>query len=178
MQFVGQRCDVFHGPLLHGPVDFEPKQIWRCVLIFSSRFGEIIDKMKVVALDVGEARIGLAVGETGSPWAFGRGYLVRKNLEADLEALAALAQQEQARCFVVGLPLRTDGQPSAQAEKVLALAQAMRERGMQVELVDERFTTKLGQHRLINAPKRVRQEKGKLDEAAAIALLESYLARV
>lgn len=130
----------------------------------------------MVALDVGEARIGLAVGETGSPWAFGRGYLVRTSLSADLEALAALAEREQAECFVVGLPLRTDGTPSAQVEQVLALAQAMRDRGMKVELLDERFTTKLGQHRLMNAPKRIRQEKGKLDEAAAIALLESYLA--
>ncbi|AWR87857.1 Holliday junction resolvase RuvX [Meiothermus taiwanensis] len=132
--------------------------------------------MRVVALDVGEARIGLAVGETGSPWAFGRGYLVRKNLEADLEALAAFAEREGAERFVVGLPLRTDGRPSAQAERVQALVEAMRGRGMQVELLDERYTTKLGQNRLKNAPKRIRQEKGKLDEAAAIALLESYLA--
>lgn len=132
--------------------------------------------MKVVALDVGEARIGLAVGETGSPWVFGRGYLVRTSLEADLKALAALAQREQAERFVVGLPLRTDGRLSVQAESVLVLVEAMREQGMQVELVDERYTTKLGQHRLKNAPKRIRQEKGKLDEAAAIALLECYLA--
>ena len=133
--------------------------------------------MKVIALDVGEARIGLAVGETGAPWAFGRGYLVRTGLEADLEALAALAEREGAERFVVGLPLRTDGRPSAQAERVQALVEAMRRRGMQLELLDERYTTKLGQSRLRHAPKRVRQEKGKLDEAAAIALLEAYLAR-
>lgn len=131
--------------------------------------------MKVAALDVGEARIGLAVGETGSPWAFGRGYLVRQNLEADLGALARFAQQEQAERFIVGLPLRTDGKPSAQAERVLQLVEAMRQQGLEVELLDERYTTKVGQSRLQHAPKRVRQEKGKLDEAAAIALLESYL---
>lgn len=131
--------------------------------------------MKVAALDVGEARIGLAVGETGSPWAFGRGYLVRQNLEADLGALARFAQQEQTERFIVGLPLRTDGKPSAQAERVLQLVEAMRQQGLEVELLDERYTTKVGQSRLQHAPKRVRQEKGKLDEAAAIALLESYL---
>ncbi len=134
--------------------------------------------MKVLALDVGEARIGLAVGETGSPWAFGRGYLVRKNLEADLEALVALAQREGAERLVVGLPLRTDGQPSAQAEQVLALVEALRQRGLWVELLDERYTTRLAQQHLRHAPKRVRQEKGRLDEAAAIVLLESYLAGV
>ncbi len=132
-------------------------------------------RMKVVALDVGEARIGLAVGETGSRWAFGRGYLVRKTLPDDLEALTTLAGQEGAEKFVVGLPLRTDGKPSLQAERVLGLVEAMQGKGLEVELVDERYTTKIGQSRLLQAPKRVRQEKGKLDEAAAVALLESYL---
>jgi putative Holliday junction resolvase len=135
-----------------------------------------MEHMRVGALDVGEARIGLAVGETGSPWAFGRGYLVRAGLEADLEALAAFARRERTERFIVGLPLRTDGRPSVQAEPVLALVEAMRQRGMLVELLDERFTTKLGQIRMLNAPRRIRQDKGKLDEAAAIALLESYLA--
>lgn len=132
-------------------------------------------RMKVVALDVGEARIGLAVGETGSRWAFGRGYLVRKTLPDDLQALTTLAGQEGAEKFVVGLPLRTDGKPSLQAERVLGLVEAMQDKGLEVELVDERYTTKIGQSRLLQAPKRVRQEKGKLDEAAAVALLESYL---
>jgi putative Holliday junction resolvase len=135
-----------------------------------------MEHMRVGALDVGEARIGLAVGETGSPWAFGRGYLVRAGLEADLEALAAFARRERIERFIVGLPLRTDGRPSVQAEPVLALVEAMRQRGMLVELLDERFTTRLAQTRMLNAPRRIRQEKGKLDEAAAIALLESYLA--
>lgn len=132
-------------------------------------------RVKVAALDVGEARIGLAVGEIGSSWAFGRGYLVRTNLEADLEALRRFAQQEGLERFVVGLPLRTGGEMSAQAERVMGLVEAMRRVGFSVELLDERFTTKLGQSRLQNAPKRVRREKGKLDEAAAVALLESYL---
>jgi putative Holliday junction resolvase len=135
-----------------------------------------MEHMRVGALDVGEARIGLAVGETGSPWAFGRGYLVRAGLEADLEALAAFAKRERTERFIVGLPLRTDGRPSVQAQPVLALVEAMRQRGMLVELLDERFTTRLGQIRMLNAPRRIRQDKGKLDEAAAIVLLESYLA--
>jgi putative Holliday junction resolvase len=132
-------------------------------------------RVKVAALDVGEARIGLAVGEIGSTWAFGRGYVVRTGLEADLQALRRFAQQEGLKRFVVGLPLRTDGEMSVQAERVMGLVEAMRRAGFSVELLDERFTTKLGQSRLQNAPKRVRREKGKLDEAAAIALLESYL---
>lgn len=48
---------------------------------------------------------------------------------------------------------------------------------MEVELWDERFTTKLAQERLKHAPKRLRRDKGKLDELAAVVLLEDYLAR-
>ncbi|GEM87228.1 putative pre-16S rRNA nuclease [Meiothermus granaticius NBRC 107808] len=132
-------------------------------------------RVKVAALDVGEARIGLAVGETGSPWAFGRGYLMRKAPTEDLRALVGFAQSEGIERFVVGLPLRTDNKPSLQAERVMGLVEELRAAGLEVELLDERYTTKIGLSRLAHAPKRVRQEKGKLDEAAAVALLESYL---
>ncbi|GAA6756132.1 Holliday junction resolvase [Thermus sp. 2.9] len=133
--------------------------------------------MRVGALDVGEARIGLAVGEEGSPFAFGRGYLVRRGLEADLEAILDFVRREGLGKLLVGLPLRTDLKESAQAKRVLPLVEALRARGVEVELWDERFTTKLAQRRLQHAPKRLRREKGKLDELAAVVLLEDYLAR-
>ncbi|MCS6868784.1 MAG: Holliday junction resolvase RuvX [Thermus sp.] len=133
--------------------------------------------MRVGALDVGEARIGLAVGEEGRPLAFGRGYLVRKGLEEDLEAILAFVRREGLVKLVVGLPLRTDLKESLQAQKVLPLVEALRARGVAVELLDERYTTKVAQERLRHAPKRVRQEKGRLDEMSAIVLLEDYLAR-
>ncbi|GLV47991.1 putative pre-16S rRNA nuclease [Thermus sp. LT1-2-5] len=133
--------------------------------------------MRVGALDVGEARIGLAVGEEGSPFAFGRGYLVRRSLEADLEAILDFVRREGLGKLLVGLPLRTDLKESAQAKRVLPLVEALRAQGLEVELWDERFTTKLAQRRLAHAPKRLRREKGKLDELAAVVLLEDYLAR-
>jgi putative Holliday junction resolvase len=55
--------------------------------------------------------------------------------------------------------------------------EALRARGVEVELWDERYTTQAAMARLRHAPKRVRQEKGKLDELAAVVLLEGYLAR-
>ncbi|SDE80624.1 putative holliday junction resolvase [Thermus arciformis] len=133
--------------------------------------------MRVGALDVGEARIGLAVGEEGVPLASGRGYLVRKTLEEDLEALLDFVRREGLGKLVVGLPLRTDLKESAQAQRVLPLVEALRAKGVEVELWDERFTTKLAQERLKHAPKRLRRDKGKLDELAAQVLLEDYLAR-
>ncbi len=133
--------------------------------------------MRVGALDVGEARIGLAVGEEGVPLASGRGYLVRRGLEEDVAALLDFVRREGLRKLVVGLPLRTDLKESAQAKKVLPLVEALRAQGVEVELWDERYTTRLAKERLKHAPKRLRRDKGKLDELAALVLLEDYLAR-
>jgi len=131
--------------------------------------------VKVLGLDVGDARIGLAVAETGRPFAFGRGWLVRHDDEQDLAAVLELARSEGAELAVVGLPLRTGGEEGAQAAKVRRFAAALEAAGLPVVFSDERFTTRLAQQRLQHLPRKKRQEKGRLDEAAAVAILESYL---
>ena len=136
-----------------------------------------IRAVRVAALDVGEVRIGRAVGELGRPFAFGRGYLVREGTEQDLEALVRWLAEEGVRRVVVGLPLRTGGEEGPEAKRVRAFGEALSSRGFEVVYEDERFTTKLAQQRLAQAPKRLRREKGKLDELAAVLLLEGYLSR-
>jgi putative holliday junction resolvase len=134
----------------------------------------------VLALDVGEARIGLARGERGAPWAFGRGALPRTGrLAQDVAAVADVARVEGASRLVVGLPVRAQGGDSAQTGRVRAFADALRAGGWTVDLVDERFTTALAarQLRAAGLPRGKRQEKGRLDEAAAVAILETYLAQ-
>ncbi len=113
----------------------------------------------------------------GVPLASGRGYLVRKTLEEDVAALLDFVRREGLGKLVVGLPLRTDLKESAQTKKVFPLVEALRAKGVEVELWDERFTTRLAKERLKHAPKRLRRDKGKLDELAALVLLEDYLAR-
>lgn len=130
---------------------------------------------RLAALDVGDARIGLAVGDGALGFAFGRGYLVRKDPVADVQALLAFFSVERVERVVVGLPLLSSGQRGPQAEKTMVLARALQDAGVQLEFLDERFTTQLAQSRLRHVPKRIRGEKGKLDEAAAVAILETYL---
>ncbi len=140
----------------------------------------LVDTMhlvKVAALDVGEARIGRAVGELGRPFAFGRGYLQRTDPERDLEELVRWLEAEGVRRVVVGLPLRTGGEEGPEAARVRRLGEALRSRGFEVVYEDERFTTKLAARQLVGAPRRTRRQKGKLDELAAVSLLEGYLAR-
>ncbi len=134
----------------------------------------------VLALDVGEARIGVARAERGSMLAFGRGAIERTNLRADIAAVRELAEREGATLIVVGLPVRTDGRDSAQAKRVRSFADGLQKAGLQTELEDERFTTQLANRKLIEggAPRRERRRKGRIDELSATLILETYLRRI
>jgi putative Holliday junction resolvase len=137
----------------------------------------------VLALDVGEARIGVARGEVGSSLAFGRGAIDRRGTKTDVTSVASAARVEGATLVLVGLPLNLDGTDSAQTARVRTfaaeLAAVLEPLGVAVELEDERLTTRMAQ-RQIGAgplPRGKRQVQGLLDEAAAVLILESYLAR-
>ena len=134
-------------------------------------------KRIVLSLDVGDARIGLAHGELGSSFAFGRGFITRTKPQSDIQALQHLMTQEQAEYLVIGLPKSTNGKDSAQTQKVRSFVKQLEEAGLKVVLEDERFTTQLASQHLRDLPKHKRQEKGRLDEAAAILILESHLAK-
>lgn len=133
----------------------------------------------VLALDVGEARIGVARGELGSSFAFGRGHLTRHKLTADVAAVQRLAAEEGAARVVVGLPSNLRGGDSAQTQKVRAFAAALERAGLECVFEDERLTTRLAAQGLAQSglKRGRRQEKGLLDERAAVLILESYLAK-
>ncbi len=133
--------------------------------------------VKVAAIDVGEARIGRAVGELGRPFAFGRGYLVRRGEDEDLKALARWLREEGVRRVVVGLPLRTGGEEGPEARRVRAFARRLAALGFEVVFEDERFSTRLAERQLRAAPRKRRREKGRIDEASAVLILEAYLER-
>ena len=135
------------------------------------------ERRTVIALDVGEARIGVARGEEGSSFAFGRGYIASKRQKDDVQAVRDILEAENAELVVVGLPTRSDGTDSKQTQRVRAFARALQNAGMEVVFEDERFTTRIASQGLLGSglPKKKRQEKGRLDEAAAVLILESYL---
>lgn len=134
----------------------------------------------LLGLDVGEARIGAAVGEVGRTFVFGRGVIEATPREQAVAEVCELAAVEGAERVVVGLPRRTDGAESKQSERVRTFAEALEAAGLQVVFEDERFTTQLAaqQVRAAGLPRGKRQEKGRLDEASARLILESYLARL
>jgi putative Holliday junction resolvase len=133
----------------------------------------------VIALDVGEARIGIARGELGSSFAFGRGFIERQGGARDVAAVADIARDEGASTVVVGLPRRTDGGDSAQTARVRTFIDQLVGAGLAVEIEDERFTTKLATSQILGsgAGRGRRREKGRVDEASAVLILETFLRR-
>ena len=133
----------------------------------------------VLGLDVGDARIGVAVGRVGSRLAFGRGAIERRGTRSDVEAVVAAAATEGASAIVVGLPLRLDGSDSPQTARVRAFARELAEAGAAVLLEDERLTTRIAQRQVGAGPRPPgrRQADGRRDEAAAGLHLESFLLR-
>lgn len=121
--------------------------------------------MKVVAVDYGSARTGVAVSDPTGTLARPLGVVERASEEAGLQRLVDLIRAENAERVVVGLPLTLRGERGAQAQETEAFVEALRAAiDVPVESFDERFTTKLAQ----TAP-------GPDDARAAAHLLSSYL---
>ncbi|HET9460758.1 MAG TPA: Holliday junction resolvase RuvX [Gaiellaceae bacterium] len=125
--------------------------------------------MKVLALDYGAARTGVAVSDATGTIARPLCVVERAASVDGLARIGALVQQEDAECVVVGLPLTLRGEHGGQAEETGAFVRALRESlQVPVETYDERFTTALAARDGGDAPE---------DARAAAHLLESYLER-
>jgi putative Holliday junction resolvase len=132
----------------------------------------------VIALDVGERRIGIAVSDAVGTFAFPHDTLVRTNVRADLATIVELARERGARTIVVGDPLTLAGTRGPAAERIDAfVAQLARAFDGRIERVDERLTTAAAQRSLIGADVSRAKRKTVVDKLAATLILETYLAR-
>ena len=124
--------------------------------------------MKVVAIDYGSARTGVAVSDPSGTIARPLGVVERAATDAGLARLAELIRSQAAERVVVGLPLTLRGEHGAQARETQAFVDALRAAiDVPVESFDERFTTGLAE--------RVGSDNAPEDARAAAHLLSSYL---
>ena len=129
-----------------------------------------------LALDVGERRIGVAVGEGG--FAFPHSTLERTNVRDDVERIVAIARERGARTIVVGDPVTLAGTRSLAAEKIDAFVVHLARRyDGAIERIDERMTTAAAQKSLIAADVSRAKRKKVVDQLAAVGILETWLAR-
>ncbi len=134
-------------------------------------------KPPVLALDVGEARIGVALSDALHLTAQPRGYIPGKPVEAALRAVEDLARERGVETIVVGYPLSLRGRKTLSTEKAEAFAEALRGRlpEVRVELWDERLSTVQALATLREGAVRGKKRKQKVDQIAAALILQNYL---
>jgi putative Holliday junction resolvase len=134
----------------------------------------------VVALDLGDRRIGVAYSDSGrmlaSPW----GVVTRSGDPVrDRNAVIEAINELEARTVVVGLPLSLSGKtgPAAQAalSEVAALRELLDPLGISIDTADERFTTVEAQRALTAAGRKGKAARSAIDSAAAMVLLQAWL---
>ena len=130
----------------------------------------------ILGLDIGDARIGVAISDELGIAAHPLCTIARKNRKADLAALHALIMAHKVERVVIGLPLRLNGEVGIQAEKVKKFA-AVLERTIDLPICfwDERFTTVEAEQILRHTKKRGKKRKQIIDQVAAVLILNGYL---
>jgi putative holliday junction resolvase len=131
---------------------------------------------RILGLDVGSKRIGIAVSDPLGITAQGLETLQRKNRRHDLAALERVIGDYQVREIVVGLPLRMSGAEGTQSEKMQGFAEELRRRfGLPVHLWDERLTSAEANRLLRETDLSIQKRAKAVDRMAAVLILQGWM---
>lgn len=130
---------------------------------------------RIIALDVGDRRIGIAVSDPLGYTAQPIETYTRVGYGPDVRHITEIAKKYDTNQILCGLPLNMDGTQGFQTQKVRDFAAKLEEAGMVIEFYDERMTTMLAEHALLEADMRRENRKQKVDMVAAVVILQSYL---
>jgi putative Holliday junction resolvase len=134
---------------------------------------------RLLAIDYGERRIGLAISDPTGTIASPAGVIVRRaRKRPPIAEILRRADTLEARGFVMGLPLDGNGDDTPRSMEARAIAQEIEKRtGKPVDLVDERYTTAAALRAIREMGGKTRDRKGDVDALAATVLLQHALAR-
>jgi len=137
------------------------------------------DESKLVALDLGERRIGLAVSGPGG-MALPAGYIVRSKLVQDVQQVIASAQGRQAQGIVVGIPYTLQGETGDSAKLARGFIRALRralgdDGSLAIYEMDERFTSVEAEGLLRESGVQPSRDRASVDEASAVLILQRFL---
>ena len=131
---------------------------------------------RALGIDLGEARIGVAVSDELGMLAHPVETIVVKDTADPLARVAQLAKEKDVSHVIIGLPKNMDGTTGAGAEKARAFADKLREQvTCIVRLWDERLTTVAAQRYLHDAGRNVKQSRAVIDQVAAQIILQGWL---
>ena len=137
-------------------------------------------KGRVLGVDFGEARTGLAVSDAERLLASGIGNIAGGGLEKTADAIVSAAGEQNAVAVVLGLPVNMNGTEGPRAERVRRLAELITERAptLPVALMDERMTTMSASRYLNETNTRGQKRKGVIDTLSAQIILQNALDRL
>ena len=131
---------------------------------------------RILALDLGKKRIGLALSDSLGISAQGLNTLQRSTIREDIAALAAIAREHQVQLVLLGHPLNMRGDEGRQAVYTRDFAQRLTERtGLAVRFWDERLTSREAERVLKQSGISIQKRAKAIDRLAAVILLTSYL---
>jgi putative Holliday junction resolvase len=134
--------------------------------------------MRIMGLDVGDKKIGVAVSDALMETAQGRTTVIRTSLPVDLERLRKLAEENEVHEIVVGQPLHMDGKASPMSQKIASFAEQLRQAtGIPIVFWDERLTSFAAEQHLEEMGLNWRQRREHVDRVAAMLILQGYLDR-
>jgi putative Holliday junction resolvase len=133
---------------------------------------------RACGLDLGKARVGVAVSDELGLMAHPRGVISGKNQPELIRALCKLVEDEKIERFIIGLPLDMKGGEGDSARRAREIAQRIANAtGVEVELWDERLSTVEARRNLAASEVHGAKAKAHIDEASAVVLLQAYLER-
>jgi len=137
--------------------------------------------MRLLALDVGDRRVGVAVSDELGMIATPLTVVHRRSKAEDFARIARLVREQRVEGLVIGHPLDDDGLAGAQAQRVEryaeALVDALRDEGLELPVVfwDERMSTVRAQEAMIAAGRKAQDRRARIDAVAAAVILQDYL---
>jgi putative holliday junction resolvase len=135
--------------------------------------------MKILGLDVGQKRIGIAVSDSMGWTAQGHSVLVRGRMQDDLQHLARLCAELEIEKVVLGFPRNMNGTVGPKAREIEEFGLMLQAYlGLPLEYEDERLSTVAAQRVLLEANVSRKKRKGVIDKLAAVNILQGYLNRL
>ena len=130
---------------------------------------------RILGVDYGERRIGLAISDQTKRIAFPYMVIINKNLNFILEFLKKICEEKEIESLVIGLPLALSGKDTLQTKRVRQFSKNIETLGLPVSLQDERLSSLSAKKSLIKEKIKTGHNKEKIDERAATIFLQQFL---
>lgn len=135
-----------------------------------------MEEGRILAIDYGEVRIGLAISDPMQIFAFPLMVIDLKKTTDSIQTIENVVKEKDVKKIIVGYPLKLNGSEGIQTEKVKRFVKEMKERiNIDIEMIDERLTTMSAQRELKQVGINHKKQRRIIDEVAASKLLEMYL---